>query len=281
MHYRNPLVRIVALVVMAASLAESAAADPPDILRNYRVIPRHSSLEVTGGFAGVHQEYDLFGKFGLVTGFTQDPVIDSPLPVLVPYARFVDVDVTALFNHLAAFAAHLPLEYFVDLEQLRSFDDVPPVLNFRGKDNQGAPFRLRATMHGRLLHLTGHNEPPCCDFFEYRLNALAYLGPHGDFNLDGMVDSADYTLWRDTMGSTTDLAADGNGDGVVDHADYDVWRDDTGTYVDLAALDDLAGFDAGFGSLGVAGVPEPSTFLLVSLAGAAVLAVTSRRPNRR
>jgi hypothetical protein len=46
----------------------------------------------------------------------------------------------------------------------------------------------------------------------------------GDYNHDGRVDSADYTVWRDTKGSTTDLRADGNADGVVDEADYDLWK---------------------------------------------------------
>lgn len=45
----------------------------------------------------------------------------------------------------------------------------------------------------------------------------------GDFNLDGAVDLADYTVWRDSLGSTEDLAADATGDGVVDTDDYAVW----------------------------------------------------------
>ena len=40
----------------------------------------------------------------------------------------------------------------------------------------------------------------------------------GDYNGDGVVDAADYTFWRDRVGSTTDLRADGNGNGVVDDA---------------------------------------------------------------
>ena len=46
----------------------------------------------------------------------------------------------------------------------------------------------------------------------------------GDYNHDGIVDAADYTIWQDTKGSTTDLRADGNGDGVVDQRDYELWR---------------------------------------------------------
>jgi hypothetical protein len=46
----------------------------------------------------------------------------------------------------------------------------------------------------------------------------------GDFNRDGNVDAADYSIWRDTNGSTTDLRADANGDGRIDQADGDAWR---------------------------------------------------------
>ncbi|MCA9189241.1 MAG: hypothetical protein KDA99_26630, partial [Planctomycetales bacterium] len=47
----------------------------------------------------------------------------------------------------------------------------------------------------------------------------------GDYNKNGMVDAADYTVWKDNFGSTTSLDADGNGDGTVDAADYTVWKD--------------------------------------------------------
>ena len=46
----------------------------------------------------------------------------------------------------------------------------------------------------------------------------------GDYNGDGAVDAADYTVWRDSFGSTTNLAADGDNSGVVDENDLDVWR---------------------------------------------------------
>jgi autotransporter-associated beta strand protein len=53
----------------------------------------------------------------------------------------------------------------------------------------------------------------------------------GDYNQDGSVDAADYTLWRDMFGQMgTDLAADGSGpsmgvpDGVVDELDYEFWK---------------------------------------------------------
>lgn len=49
-------------------------------------------------------------------------------------------------------------------------------------------------------------------------------GP-GDYDGNGFVDNDDNLVWRSTYGSTTDLRADGNSDGVVNAADYTVWRD--------------------------------------------------------
>jgi hypothetical protein len=53
----------------------------------------------------------------------------------------------------------------------------------------------------------------------------------GDFNRNGQVDAADYTIWRDNIGAALDNtydAADANGDGVVDEGDYSIWRQNFG-----------------------------------------------------
>ena len=47
----------------------------------------------------------------------------------------------------------------------------------------------------------------------------------GDYNGNGKVDAADYTVWRDTFGATgSGLAADGNGDNTVNGLDYTYWK---------------------------------------------------------
>jgi T5SS/PEP-CTERM-associated repeat protein len=82
--------------------------------------------------------------------------------------------------------------------------------------------------------------------------------PTGDYNHNGIVDAADYTLWRDTLGKTgIGLAADGDGNHVVDTGDYTVWKMHFGE----AALGSGAGNAAG-----VAVVPEQATLLML-LAG--------------
>jgi hypothetical protein len=78
----------------------------------------------------------------------------------------------------------------------------------------------------------------------------------GDYNLDGIVDAADYTVWRDTLGSTTDLRANGNNSGasagIIDQADYLIWKSHFGN---------RAGSGAGGDSN--ATVPEPTTGLML------------------
>lgn len=45
-----------------------------------------------------------------------------------------------------------------------------------------------------------------------------------DYNGNGTVDAADYTVWRDSLGTMgPGLPADGNGSGTVDDTDYDNW----------------------------------------------------------
>ena len=51
----------------------------------------------------------------------------------------------------------------------------------------------------------------------------------GDYDNDGVVDAADYVVWRQGYGSTgpfpPNADPDGNSDGVVDAADFTIWRD--------------------------------------------------------
>lgn len=53
----------------------------------------------------------------------------------------------------------------------------------------------------------------------------------GDYNLDGTVDMADYTAWRNTLGETVPIytGADGDGSGTITKDDYLVWKRSYGT----------------------------------------------------
>ena len=91
----------------------------------------------------------------------------------------------------------------------------------------------------------------------------------GDYNHNGYVDAADYTVWRDTLGSTTDLRANGDdtgeSQGLIDQADYDFWKMS------------FAQSTGGGTEISPTSVPEPTCILLLL----PVTMLLSVRPPRR
>lgn len=74
----------------------------------------------------------------------------------------------------------------------------------------------------------------------YRLDVASSLPTlEGDFNADGFVDAADYSLWRDNQPT-----ADANDDGAIDSRDLAVWAATYGSQLPLAVA-----------------IPEPSSGL--------------------
>jgi hypothetical protein len=99
------------------------------------------------------------------------------------------------------------------------------------------------------LTLTGH--------------VVTAAGLAGDYNGDGVVDAADYTVWRDTYGQTVAAhsGADGDGDATIGDGDYQVWVANFGNHSP----------GAGAGARGSsAAVPEPCGIFLL-IAGAAMM----------
>jgi hypothetical protein len=84
------------------------------------------------------------------------------------------------------------------------------------------------------------------------------VGLSGDYNQNGVVDAADYVVWRNNLGSTINLTADGDANGIVDSGDYNYWRARFGN-------------TAGATSSSTAAVPEPMTSVLIGLAAGAIL----------
>jgi gluconolactonase len=95
---------------------------------------------------------------------------------------------------------------------------------------------------GRTLFITG-----ATSLFKVDLNVPAPA--QGDYNGNGLVDAADYVVWRNSLSATANLSADGNGNRVIDDGDYDAWRARFGQTV-------------GSGATSIA-VPEPATILLL------------------
>ncbi|WP_442485094.1 prolyl oligopeptidase family serine peptidase [Aeoliella sp. SH292] len=57
---------------------------------------------------------------------------------------------------------------------------------------------------------------------------LLQVAVDGDYDHSGVVDAADYLVWKQTIGSSALLSADGNRNGVVDLSDFTIWRDNLG-----------------------------------------------------
>jgi hypothetical protein len=91
--------------------------------------------------------------------------------------------------------------------------------------------------------------------------------PSGDYNGDHMVNSADYIVWRNTLGQTVTTAgqgADGDGDGRIDMDDFFYWK---------ARFGNPAGAGA---ALPATSVPEPGGAALL-IAGLALSTLGRRR----
>ncbi len=76
----------------------------------------------------------------------------------------------------------------------------------------------------------------------------------GDYNGNGLVDAADYVVWRTNQGTTNALPNDPIG-GTIGAAQYNQWRSHFGQ-----------SSGSGSGDVTNAAVPEPATFLLLMLA---------------
>jgi T5SS/PEP-CTERM-associated repeat protein len=91
----------------------------------------------------------------------------------------------------------------------------------------------------------------------------------GDYNDNGVVDAADYSVWRNLLGATLDPRADGDTNGVVNVADYNIWKANFGA---------IAGAGSGGAAL-AASVPEPTAALL-SMFALAILSAAIRPQQR-
>jgi hypothetical protein len=108
--------------------------------------------------------------------------------------------------------------------------------------------------------------------FVSNLVANLHLLP-GDYNKNGIVDAADYTVWRDHLGTSFDLNFNGDetgaSAGVVDQADFDLWK---------AHFGEALGSGSAARSPNSAALPEPPSVLLTTI-GLATLAFIRWRRN--
>ena len=91
----------------------------------------------------------------------------------------------------------------------------------------------------------------------FNLSAIPINLP-GDYNLDNVVDAADYVVWRDNVDTTNSLPNDPIG-GTIGQSHYDQWR---AHYGQTAGSEATASINAD--------IPEPATLTLLILAAAGV-----------
>jgi hypothetical protein len=90
------------------------------------------------------------------------------------------------------------------------------------------------------------------------VSAIEMVALPGDYNQNGIVDAADFVVWRKTLGQTGLIpgsGADGNANGMIDSGDYDFWRSHFGNVP-----------GSGSGATVSAAVPEPTTIAFVPMA---------------
>ncbi|TWT88334.1 Matrixin [Pseudobythopirellula maris] len=93
-------------------------------------------------------------------------------------------------------------------------------------------------------------------FYQLAITDLSTPSPAlpGDYNGNGVVDAADFTVWRDTRDTAVANAyegADGDGDGLIGPGDYTVWVNHFGQTLPAPGLS----------------APEPGAFSLLALGG--------------
>jgi hypothetical protein len=115
---------------------------------------------------------------------------------------------------------------------------------------------------------------------------LEHLEARGDYNHNGVVDAADYTVWRDHLGTAGGvpgtIAGDGTGDnldgvpdGDVDQFDYELWLANFGHVGLFASRNSMFG-DVSAAAIIANTTPEPAT-LWVAAVALAVGALSRKR----
>jgi hypothetical protein len=126
----------------------------------------------------------------------------------------------------------------------------------------GWPTFIEQDVDGWIQNTNGY-----IGFWQYTV--VAELTP-GDYDADLDVDQDDFQIWRAGFGSTSDLSADGSGNGLVDLADYVLWRKYRGASDTLRQQPTTI----------PASVPEPASLHSVLVAATVMqLAGTRRRLN--
>jgi hypothetical protein len=186
-----------------------AEAEHPEFLRHYHIVPRLSTLGITGGLAGVHERYRLIGEYDLHTGFHHEPIGIHHDTTGGSFASFENAEVWgSIISDHPTIAIVLDVDERLNLEGLKG-EQLPvaapfDVYKFTGQTRDGSDLTLFASLIGHWMYVRGQSSPPegGSDYFDYQLRMVARSRPFADHNDDGVVNAADYALTRDRMANS-------------------------------------------------------------------------------
>lgn len=236
---------------------------------------QHDAIRLTRGGASLHGQLAL----NVTEGF--HPALGQVIDIIV-----ADYAINGVFDLVSG--------HLIDLGFAESRDEIGLAVVYTGVD-ESKVVRLRASLigdvdfdnsvdledyHQVLVHMgtqqatweqgdfNGDGRVAVDDFRLLIENFGLFLNPNagfGDFDFNGVVNAADYGVWRNSLGEVgVALAADGNGDRTIDALDYEIWRTNFGRT--SAATTPLVA------------IPEPTTVAITACC--LVLTLLSRRHVR-
>ncbi|QDT67276.1 hypothetical protein MalM25_01730 [Planctomycetes bacterium MalM25] len=215
---------------MRANISGGSFGDSPFVVRS------RAEANITGGAFGNNFQIESNGTATISGGtFAADFDVDDngTLNLVVTQVLIDGVDRTsevALVN-----AAGQDFE----------IDRLAPPMLLEGLFTDGSPFAFAFQPEGPMLADEVSTLDP-------NSTIRLIVGPaqlDGDFNADGVVDAADYTVWRDHQGERGEASIGFNGDGLngVDQADYQIWQSQYGAATPATSQ----------------AIPEPAAWVLV------------------
>jgi len=172
---------VFALLGLSLLVATTQADETGVRADRYVFSPEQSTIEQTGGFAGVHWTYSVEGQFCLTVdsdaGTARFEQVDANAVDVSEPARTLDPN--AVFN-LTALAGVIAND----------------AIEFTGQTADGSTVGLTVTLTDDTVRLTGRTTPPpnSADFFLFAIDALAarkYAGGTGDPNTPYQIATAE------------------------------------------------------------------------------------------
>ncbi|TWT90378.1 hypothetical protein Mal64_07670 [Pseudobythopirellula maris] len=191
------------------------------------------------------------GVYSLTVGVAHDPEFE---PTSAPFQiNFESVAANGAVTLLGENVFPVGSASSTDLTDLTAMLSIPS-----GLPNVGETLRLVLLTTGTDAGSNTESDDPRAIYLldNVRLEFEAATGGVlvGDFNDNGVVDAADFTVWRDNLGAGDESSINNAGDGLggVDMADYDLWVANFGDTAEALAVS----------------APEPAALSLLLLFGA-------------